>query len=198
MGRVAGLTSEEARERLLAAAAEVFVERGYAGTATGEIARRAGLSTGAIYSRYASKAELLADAIKAHMPAELARLISDGALGVPVPDVVQHLGEELPHRPRQVSAMLVEGAAAARRDPRVAEIFSAELTAHLETVEGLVVAAQEEGSVDSSLPSGALSRFLLSVALGTLFTNMMDLAPVDDADWATVINRFITAASPND
>ncbi|WP_026412443.1 TetR/AcrR family transcriptional regulator [Actinomadura oligospora] len=198
MGRVAGLTSAEARERLLAAAAEVFVERGYSGTATSEIARRAGLSTGAIYSRYASKAELLADAIKAHIPGELARLISDGVAGAPVQDVVQHLGEELPHRPRQISAMLVEGAAAARRDPRVAEIFAAELTAHLEVVESLVTAAQQEGAVDASLPSGALARFLLSVALGTLFTNMMDLAPVDDADWATVINRFITAASPND
>lgn len=181
---------------MLAAAAEVFVERGYAGTATSEIARRAGLSTGAIYSRYASKAELLADAIKAHMPAELARLLSDGALGVPVPDVVQHLGEELPHRPRQISAMLVEGAAAARRDPRVAEIFAAELAAHLESVQSLVTAAQDEGSVDSSLPSGALARFLLAVALGTLFTNMLDIDPVDDADWATVINRFIAAAAP--
>ncbi|MFC4908727.1 TetR/AcrR family transcriptional regulator [Actinomadura gamaensis] len=198
MGRVAGLTSEEARQRLLAAAAEVFVERGYAGTATSEIARRAGLSTGAIYSRYASKAELLADAIKAHMPAELARLLSGGAWGVPVPDVVQHLGEELPHRPPQISAMLVEGAAAARRDPRVAEVFAAELAAHLESVESLVTAAQEEGSVDSSLPSGALARFLLAVALGTLFTNMLDVAPVDDSDWSTVINRFITAASPRE
>ncbi|MEV5573579.1 helix-turn-helix domain-containing protein [Spirillospora sp. NPDC052269] len=198
MGRVAGLTSEEARERLLAAAAEVFVERGYSGTATSEIARRAGLSTGAIYSRYASKAELLADAIKAYIPGELARLISDGVPGVPVQDVVQHLGEELPHRPRQIAAMLVEGAAAARRDPRVAEIFAGELTAHLEAVEGLVAAAQQEGAVDASLPSGALARFLLAVSLGTLFTSMMDLAPVDDADWATVINRFITAASPNE
>ena len=37
--------------RLLAAAADVFAERGYDGAGVAEIARRAGPTTGAIYSR---------------------------------------------------------------------------------------------------------------------------------------------------
>ena len=48
-----------------AAAAEVFAERGYDGAGVQEIARRAGLTTGAIYSRFSGKAELLRDAIDA-------------------------------------------------------------------------------------------------------------------------------------
>jgi len=46
------------RQRLLGAAAAVFVERGYAGATTKEIARRAGISEGTIYRHFADKREI--------------------------------------------------------------------------------------------------------------------------------------------
>ena len=49
----------DVHDRLLEAAAEVFAERGYERAGVAEIARRAGLTTGAIYSRYTGKAELM-------------------------------------------------------------------------------------------------------------------------------------------
>jgi AcrR family transcriptional regulator len=55
------LWSEEppASRRLLAAALECFADRGYHGTTTRQIANQAGLSPGAVYVHYRSKAELL-------------------------------------------------------------------------------------------------------------------------------------------
>ena len=50
------------RERLLAAAAATCVERGYEGATVGEIARRAGVTTGAIYNHFGDRAELLVEA----------------------------------------------------------------------------------------------------------------------------------------
>ena len=50
-------------DRLLAAAAAEFAARGYAGARVAEIARRAGVTTGAIYSRYRGKTDLLAAAL---------------------------------------------------------------------------------------------------------------------------------------
>src|SRR5947209_17036059 len=52
------------RERILAAAAEVFAERGYEGAAVSDIARRAGFTTGAIYGRFRDKAELLLEVVR--------------------------------------------------------------------------------------------------------------------------------------
>lgn len=46
------------RQQLLDAAAAVFVERGYAGATTKEIAGRAGVSEGTIYRHFADKREL--------------------------------------------------------------------------------------------------------------------------------------------
>jgi AcrR family transcriptional regulator len=51
---------EETRARLLAATQGALVERGYAGTTTTEVCRRAAVSQGALFKHFASKGELLA------------------------------------------------------------------------------------------------------------------------------------------
>jgi AcrR family transcriptional regulator len=52
--------TSETRSRLLAATQQALVERGYAGTTTTEVCRRAGVSQGALFKHFASKGELLA------------------------------------------------------------------------------------------------------------------------------------------
>lgn len=60
-----GSAPHDTRQRLLEAASEVFLEKGYDGTRVAEIARRAGLTTGAIYGNFHSKADLLTAALAA-------------------------------------------------------------------------------------------------------------------------------------
>jgi AcrR family transcriptional regulator len=50
---------EGTRRRLVEAALEVFAERGYHASSLSEIAARAGLTTGAVYSAFGSKKQLL-------------------------------------------------------------------------------------------------------------------------------------------
>lgn len=50
---------QRTRERLLAAAAEVFAESGFRGASLDAIAARAGYTRGAVYSNFADKSELL-------------------------------------------------------------------------------------------------------------------------------------------
>src|SRR5262245_24366442 len=50
----------ETRARLPAATQAALVERGYAGTTTTEVCRRAGVSQGALFKHFVSKGELLA------------------------------------------------------------------------------------------------------------------------------------------
>ncbi|NQY56669.1 MAG: TetR/AcrR family transcriptional regulator [Ilumatobacteraceae bacterium] len=57
------------RERLLNAAIDVCVEYGYAGVTLSEIARRADVSTPAVYSHFDGKAELLITASKRELEA---------------------------------------------------------------------------------------------------------------------------------
>src|SRR5438045_7713613 len=69
------------RERILAAAAEVFAERGYEGAAVSDIARRAGFTTGAIYGRFRDKAELLLEVVRGVLESQQEAAVMAAAAG---------------------------------------------------------------------------------------------------------------------
>ncbi len=56
---------DSTRQRLLEAATEVFLEKGYEGTRVAEVARRAGVTTGAIYGNFDNKSDMLTAALAA-------------------------------------------------------------------------------------------------------------------------------------
>ena len=68
------------RDRLLKAAIEVCVEDGYEGATLSEIARRAHVSTPAVYSHFAGKADLLATASRVELEQIGDRLPQGGGL----------------------------------------------------------------------------------------------------------------------
>src|SRR3954469_14758056 len=116
MGRVAGLTPQETKQRVLDAAARVFADYGYEGARVAQIAKEADLSVGAIYNHYQSKAELLAAVVERHGGDELAQLLASGELAG-VLDVIAAQGKRLEHGPGASPApVLAEMILAARRD----------------------------------------------------------------------------------
>jgi AcrR family transcriptional regulator len=69
------LSASERRERILAAATEVFAERGYADASMGEIARRAGVVASVIYDHFPSKRDLHVHLLEHHGRALIERSI---------------------------------------------------------------------------------------------------------------------------
>jgi AcrR family transcriptional regulator len=69
---------EETRRRLLDATITVLVEQGYARLTTVEVAKRAGVSQGAIFTHFETKADLLCAAVEHLFP----RLIQDYLAGL--------------------------------------------------------------------------------------------------------------------
>src|SRR5580692_5875255 len=115
MGRIAGVTAAETRERLLLAAADVFARRGYDGTRVTDIAAAADVSSGALYAHFGSKAELLVAALRTHGRRVLAEAL-DTEAGRPVTDLLLRIGRRLPRRRDVRGYLIVEALVAARRD----------------------------------------------------------------------------------
>jgi AcrR family transcriptional regulator len=71
------------REAILAAAEEVFARRGYHGAALEDIAQAAGISKALIYEHFASKRDLHASLLEAHVEELFRRLQAGAAPGQP-------------------------------------------------------------------------------------------------------------------
>ena len=109
-------TERSTRDRLVAAAIEVFVAQGYDGARVQDIARTAGLTTGAIYANYRGKADLLFDAIGALAGVELEALLEQ-ARGREARDVLEQLGATLTRRMQHRPALLLDAIVAAATRP---------------------------------------------------------------------------------
>jgi AcrR family transcriptional regulator len=180
------------RERLVAAAIEVFVAQGYEGARVQDIARAAGLTTGAIYANYRGKADLLYDAIGALAGVEVDALLAQTS-GREVPDALEHLGAMLTRRPGNRPALLLDAVVAARRDPDVAALVRSRVGAREQSLGDLFERARAEGTIDAHVGSDALAYYCTTLALGALVMRTLELAPPDQDDWRALIHRLVGA-----
>jgi AcrR family transcriptional regulator len=183
--------------RLVEAAAEVFAEKGYEGAGVAEIARRAGFTTGAIYSRFTGKADLLAEAIKDCTQDEFDQLFAEHAFEGRATDVLATVGSHLVTRePQPGQALLLEAFAAARRHPEVARLLREHLEDRAERMAALVDDGKESGLVDASLDTAAIVHFAHAVGLGFLLFQAVGAENPDAASWETVIRRVVESVVP--
>lgn len=81
MPPVPGVRRAQTRARLVAAAAEVFAVRGFAGASVEEICERAGYTRGAFYGSFASKEEVFLALLDEHNAATLAAVRAEALAG---------------------------------------------------------------------------------------------------------------------
>lgn len=143
--------AEQTRERVLAAAAGLFVERGYDATSIAAIAERAGVSPETVYARFRSKRALLG---------ELMQQAVRGGDPRPVPeqDAPQELAAETDQREQlrlfaadislrleRAAPLAAVVAGAARSDPELGELYERLHATRLENLATLIDALAANG-----------------------------------------------------
>ncbi len=183
--------------RLLAAAAEVFAEKGYDGAGVAEIARRAGLTTGAIYSRFSGKAELLGAAIEASVPDEFDELFADHAFEGRAQDILRTVGAHLVSRePAPGRGVLLEAFVAARRDPEFRAALWQQFAERRARLSALIDLGKGAGRIDPALDTEAVVHFAHAVGLGFLLYDAVAAPHPDPEAWEAVVARVIAAIDP--
>lgn len=115
------------RDRIVQAAAEVFLQKGFTGTRVVDIARRAGFTSGALYSYFDSRAELLAEAVARGSSQMLSRLLGaqdadqsedrTHSSGQDAIAVLQSALDQIASPIDESDQMLLDGIALAHREP---------------------------------------------------------------------------------
>jgi len=187
--------ADATRARLVDAAAAVFSEKGYDGAGVQEIARRAGLTTGAIYGRFTGKAELLREAIESHSNDELDELFSQHRNEGHVSDVIRvagaHLVERCDEAAHTGNALLLEAFVAARRDPEIRVAVKSLMEDQATRLAAIIEAAKDDGSIDLAIDTDAAVRFCHAVGLGFLLYDALDLDLPLPQPWEQLITRLV-------
>ncbi|HUQ40360.1 MAG TPA: helix-turn-helix domain-containing protein [Acidimicrobiales bacterium] len=185
------------RERLLAAALEVFSTHGYDGARVQEIARRAGLTTGAIYGNFRGKAELLMEAIGSRSAEELDQLIT------PREQVQRDAADQMLAMGRKLmagatstrQALLIEALVSARRDTELASLIRTTIDDQRAKLRATVEHARAEGAIADAVDSDAFVSFGLALAFGSLLFKAIDLPRPEQGGWDELMTRFMGSLS---
>jgi len=196
MGRIAGVSAVQTRERLLRAAADVFADRGYDGARVADIAAAAGVSNGAMYAHFASKAELLTGALRAHGQRLLADLF-EADPNRSITDLLLVIGQWLPRRRDARGYLIVEALVPARRDEDMARPMRDYVGERADWLAELMRVAQTGGELDPALSPNALAHLCLLLAMGSALVTP-DLHAVDKDEWAALLTRVVAALARTD
>ena len=150
------------------------------------------MTTGAIYAHYATKAELLVDAVRCHGERATASLFPPGT-PLDAVTVLTVLGTQLADRHRDDTALLAEALLASRRDAELAQVLADALTDQQGLMAAVVADGQSQGELAGGVPAEVVARFGLMLGLGSMLVNELDLPPVDQAEWTTFIRRLVSA-----
>lgn len=189
MGRRSGVTAEETRQELLDAAMRVLLARGYEGTRISAIADEAGVTSGAIYNHFSSKAELLSAAIAQHASDAIPRLLEDE--DVSVLDAFREAGARLPRRARTTGSLMLELVMTSTRDEEVAAVVRPGFAARERVTADVIRHAQDTGEIDATLDAEALGRFMTTFALGAMVVDALEMKRLDPEGWRVVLNRML-------
>ena len=188
-------TSDDITDRLITAAIDVFTERGIEKAGVALIARRAGLTTGAIYSRWEGKQDLLLDALDVVLMQQIAQLLAVGP-DASAADVLGSLGADLMNREAAGDALMLEALVMARRDPAFRTTLRdrmADEESHLAT---LIDNGKDAGIIDPTLSTRAILTLCQAISLGFVVMGAIEKPTADADEWNTVIHRLVTAAPP--
>jgi AcrR family transcriptional regulator len=175
----------ETRQRLVESALEVFAERGYHAATLSEIAARAGLTTGAVYSTFGSKKALLiaactqgaADEDEVEAVATHAGSLRDALETL----VIERARAGLSPATLRLLKLQVEVLKLGLREPEVLEAMSASGRQQLAALSrGMEALARRDG-IQLSMPAGELAVLLSAMLNGLALVQLADPALVPES-----------------
>ena len=188
----------DTRERLVRAAIEVFLEKGYGGTRVQDIARRAGFTSGALYVHFPSRTALLGEAIIREgqtIMTALAEQIGSASDGTEA--VAKLLASFSTGTPSNLDLLLLEALALASRSDEAKEVLATAIDGFVEILMVRINSARDRGDIDLSLSTEALRQVFVSWIFGGVVVKALSIgsASVDALDTVTI--RLIGGLAPS-
>ena len=174
----------------MAAATKVFLERGYANTRVQDITDAAGFTTGALYSHFSSRMEILGEALVTEgerLVDELSTNLSQ--FGHDRDAVTSRLATQLTDLPREVDRLMLEALTMATRSDEARDTIVSAFMRVRDRLDALMKDALGAGHLDASTDPQAASLLFLSLTLGATVIRALDLPRADTEGVTEILAR---------
>lgn len=176
------------RSQLLDAAVRVFARKGFDGTKIMDIVHEAGLSTGAVYGRFASKEALLREAVvsRTRVPPS-----PEWPGGTRVADLIARRAGSPDRAITDDEAVRLEAYVTARREPEVAAALAEAQQAWHAALQPVVEAAVADGTVRDDLDPAAVLFFVGTLQMGLLVQRAAGFPMPERGAWDSLLHTII-------
>ena len=173
----------QTREALLDAAARVFARRGYQDASLEEIAAEAGYSTGAVYSSFAGKDDLLLTLADREVARETEGFAAAVSAGDTIAERLRRGAEYwmgFLERDPDLYLLIMQFWSRAVRDPEVRERFGARRAELTDTLERLIESSVRELGGELAIPARQGAVVFLALAEGIAIRKLAEPHEVPD------------------
>ena len=184
----------QSRERILKAAIDEIAEVGFEKARLVDIAKRADLTVGSIYTWFENKEDLFRAALEDALEAQL---LSNAAALAGVPELNQdkwlyEIANLVPrnHEDDTVTAaqrLMIESYYASWRDTDAQEKLLPRLRTHVQMYIDIIERAQASGAVRDDIDTLALAMVMVAVPLGMSLLNLAGFDRMRDSLWLPII-----------
>lgn len=191
---------EASRDRLLRAAYDLLLTEGYLAATVGAVARRARLSTGAVYSNFVNKHEMLVEAVLRHWarspraaPLHLYGDRDEADARSDLDRLSEALAAHLAAPPQAEHRLLTEVTGTAIRDADAEAVLRGGLERIMAFAGQAIDDAKADGAVDPRLSTEALVAVVVSLYLGAITTKSFGLDQPDLGDVRELLSSLTMA-----
>jgi AcrR family transcriptional regulator len=188
------------RERLLAAAREVFIARGYHGATLEQIAEGAGFSKGVVYSQFASKGDLFLSLLESRIEeraAQTARVVEGLTDGDGVAEVVEHLARGDRAEPGW-GLLVTEFRVHAAREPALNSRYAVLHSRTLAALARAIAAAAERSGTRLRFAPHSTAEVALALAAGMTLEQAADPAAMGGERASELLTQLLADRADTD
>lgn len=187
------------RERLLEAATEEIAAVGFERARLAEIAERAEMTPGSVYTWFANKEELFRAALENALSAQIRNnadfleqsgLPNSGWMFKVASTVPRNAGDTGPTAAQQ---LLIEAYHASWRDPSAREILRPRIREHYAMYRKIIDDAKADGAIAAAVDAHTLATLLLAIPVGLSLVGMAGVDRPEDSTWLEIFSRFDTS-----
>ena len=188
--------TERNRARVLEAARNVFMERGYHGATLEQIAEEAGFSKGVVYSQFESKADLFLALLEQRIEerAQENEKLTEGLAGAAGATAMLRHVAKVSRANRQWGLLVAEFRIHAARHPELNRRYAA---AHAKTIERLAELLRtlyERAGEEPLFPPRQMAEVVLALGIGTELEQLANPDALDGPLGPELFARLLTLA----